>query len=100
MVITRSDHDIQSAVQDELEWTPEVDGHVVNPPVYYGDSLHVVLVYAGHRQDLLTVYGQSEANAIVARLQYCDRCLDKALSMGGMAKDAADEWNDAPGGIA
>lgn len=76
------------------------DGHVVSPAVYYGDSLHLVLVYAGHRVDLMTVYGQSEAAAIVARLQYCDRCLDKALEMGGgIPKSPEDEWNDAPGGI-
>lgn len=77
------------------------DGHVVSPAVYYGESLHLVLVYAGHRIDLTTVYGPSEAAAIVARLQYCDRCLDKALEMGGgVPKRPEDEWNDAPGGMA
>lgn len=76
-------------------------GHVVSPGVYYGESLHLVLVYAGHREDLLTIYGQREAAAIVARLQYCDRCLDKALAMGGgIPKRPEDEWNDSPGGMA
>lgn len=76
------------------------DGHVVSPAVYYGESLHLVLVYAGHRVDLMTVYGRSEAAAIVARLQYCDRCLDKALAIGGgIPKRPEDEWNDAPGGL-
>ena len=77
------------------------DGHVVSPAVYYGESVHLVLVYAGHRVDLTTVYGPSEAAAIVARLQYCDRCLDKALEMGGgVPKRPEDEWNDSPGGMA
>lgn len=76
------------------------DGHVVSPAVYYGDSLHLVLVYAGHRVNLTTVYGQSEAAAIVARLQYCDRCLNEALEMGrGVGKHPGEEWNDSPGGI-
>lgn len=96
-------HDWTSWEQRDIDYETRraaADGHVVNPTVYYGESLHLVLVYAGHRVDLTTVWGQSEAAAIVARLQYCDRCLDKALEMGGGApKRPEDEWNDAPGGI-
>lgn len=75
-------------------------GKVVAPAAYYGSSFHVVLVYAGHRVDLLTVFGQRDAAAIIARLQYCDRCLNEALAMGGgIPKRPEDEWNDAPGGV-
>lgn len=64
------------------------------------ESLHLVLVYAGNRVDQATIYGRSEAAAIVARLQYCDRCLDKALAIGGgIPNRPEDEWNDAPGGL-
>lgn len=75
-------------------------GKAVAPAVYYGQSFHVVLVYAGHRVDLLTVFGERDAAAIIARLQYCDRCLDKALTMGrGVPKSPEEDWNDAPGGV-
>ncbi|MFK4445218.1 hypothetical protein ABH944_005436 [Caballeronia udeis] len=75
-------------------------GRIVRRTAYYGESFHIILVHAGHRQDLLTVYGQKEATAIIARLQYCDRCLDEAMSMGGGIKQRPeDEWNDTPGGL-
>lgn len=75
-------------------------GKLLKQKPYYGDSFHVVLVHGGHRRDLLTVYGLKEAAAIVARLQFCDRCLNEAVQMGGGIKQsAADEWNNAPGGL-
>jgi len=67
--------------------------------VYFGQSAHVVLFYAGHRQDLLSVWGITIASAIVERLQYCDDCLNKALSMGGSAQTPADDWPEGTGGI-
>lgn len=77
-----------------------VKGQVVRQTPYYMASFHVVLVYAGQRADLLTVYGQKEAAAIVARLQYCDRLLNEAIAMsGGISKRPEDDWNAAPGGI-
>lgn len=75
-------------------------GHVIRQTPYYMASFHVVLVYAGQRADLLTVYGQKEAAAIVARLQYCDRLLNEAIAMsGGISKRPEDDWTAAPGGI-
>lgn len=75
-------------------------GEVIRKVDYYGESFHVVMVYAGQRRDLLTVYGQKEASAIVARLQYCDRCLNEAMRMGGgIHQRPEDEWNDVPGGL-
>ncbi|MFG0542151.1 hypothetical protein ACF8EA_18490 [Pseudomonas sp. YQ_5] len=77
------------------------EGRVVQKTVYYGDSYHVVLSYAGHRIDLLTVYGLPQAAAVVARLQYCDRLLDQEAKRGngGEAPPAGNEWADAPGGL-
>lgn len=75
-------------------------GSVIQMEEYYAKSFHVVLVYAGQRRDLLTVYGQKDAASIVARLQYCDRCLNEAMRMGGgIHERPEDEWNDVPGGL-
>lgn len=77
------------------------NGQIVQPPIYYGDSFHVVLVYAGHRIDLLTVYGRPQAAAIVARLQHCDQLLDaEAIRVGAGANPHIDgEWHHTPGGL-
>lgn len=75
-------------------------GRVLNLPAYYGSSFHVVMVYAGHRLDLLTVFGQVEAAAVVSRLQYCDRRLNEALEMGrGAGERPENDWYDAAGGM-
>lgn len=74
-------------------------GKVIQKKAYYGQSFHVVLVYAGHRRDLLTVYGQKEANAIVTRLQYCDRRLNEAINMGSGGQTPDEEWDNAAGGL-
>ncbi|MGX1018154.1 hypothetical protein AB7M33_000830 [Pseudomonas sp. Y3 TE3536] len=76
-------------------------GQVVQMPVYYGESFHVVLVYGGHRVDLLTVFGRQQAAAVVARLQYCDRLLEqeaKRLGAGDNPHVDAD-WHHSPGGL-
>lgn len=77
------------------------NGQVVQKPVYYGDSFHVVLVYAGHRVDLLTVYGGQQAAAIVARLQYCDQLLEQEVKHVGARNNpyVSAEWPDSPGGL-
>lgn len=75
-------------------------GQIIRKIAYYGESFHVVLVHAGHRIDLLTVYGRQESTAIVARLQYCDRRLNEAVNMGGgINQHPEDEWDDSPGGL-
>jgi hypothetical protein len=96
------EHDFTDWERRQLDYVIRdagTEGKAVNPTVYFGESANVVLVYAGHRQDLATVWGRAEAAAIVERLQYCDDCLNKALSMGGAAQTPADEWSDGPGGI-
>ena len=92
--------DDESRRQDYERRREGQNGRVPRQTPYYNCSLHVVLIYAGQRVDLLTVYGQKEAAAIVARLQYCDRALNAALSMnGGNRQRPEDEWADVPGGM-
>ncbi|MNG13571.1 hypothetical protein D3C84_972590 [compost metagenome] len=76
-------------------------GKVVQKPIYYGDSFHVVFVYAGHRIDFLTVFGRKQAAAIVARLQHCDQLLDaEAKRLGGRnIPPVNDDWHSSPGGL-
>ena len=97
------EHDLTAWEQRAIEYRVRDaslrSNKAINPTVYYGQSAHVVLVYAGHRQDLLSVWGITIASAIVERLQYCDDCLNMALSMGGSAQTPDDEWPDGPGGI-
>lgn len=38
--VTRSDHDIQTAVQDELVWTPDVDAARIGVAVEDGAVTH------------------------------------------------------------
>ncbi|MCE6978594.1 hypothetical protein EI534_14630 [Pseudomonas frederiksbergensis] len=77
------------------------NGQVVQPPIYFGNSFHVVLMYAGHRIDLLTVYGRPQAAAIVARLQHCDQRLDaEAKRIGAGTNPHTDgEWHHTSGGL-
>lgn len=74
-------------------------GEVIAPPVYYGNSAHVVMELAGHRVDLLEVFDQNIAGSIVARLQYCDRLLDAAVRKGGGWGETPEWDRNAPGGL-
>ncbi|MCY1435316.1 hypothetical protein D9M71_514060 [compost metagenome] len=78
------------------------NGQVVQKPIYYGDSFHVVLEYAGHRIDVLSVYGRKQAESILARLQYCDQLLDEeAKRVGSRSTNphASAEWHKSAGEI-
>lgn len=78
-----------------------IDRQVSHGSYYYIDSSHIVLELAGHRYDLLTVYGPQEAAAVLARLQYLDRQLDAAVKIGkGVPETPRDEWVDGPGDLA
>lgn len=96
-------HDKAEEEQRDLNHKARVAGArgvILKQTPYYALSFHVVLLYAGQRIDLLTVYGQKEAAAIVARLQYCDRALNEAIAMsGGISSRPEDDWNQSPGGI-
>ena len=87
----RHEHEIRQA---------SAKGAILKKKAYYAESFHIVLVYAGHRRDLLTVYGQKEAVAIVTRLQYCDRRLNEAINMGGGGgQTPEEEWDTTAGGL-
>lgn len=96
-------HDLAKAEQQRHEFEirqASAKGRVIGKTVYYGESFHIVLIYAGHREDMLSVYGQKESAAIISRLQYCDRCLNEAVNMGGgINNHPEDEWNQTPGGL-
>ncbi|MGC3983107.1 MAG: hypothetical protein QM808_17780 [Steroidobacteraceae bacterium] len=89
-------HDKTQDEQIEHEYRKRKDGlsrSVSRCPVYFGNSFHVVLLYAGQRIDLLDVYGPRPAAAIVARLQYCDDALDFAIGKGHRTgRDGFRDW--------
>ncbi|MGG6351652.1 hypothetical protein [Pseudomonas putida] len=76
-------------------------GEVVQQPIYYGDSFHVLLAYEGHRVDLLSVFGRKPAASVLARLQYCDRLLEQeAKHVGAGDNPHVDgDWHQSPGGL-
>lgn len=85
---------------DLEERKASANGRVIQKKAYFGESFHVVLSHAGHRRDIAEVYGHKEAAEIVARLVYCDRCLNEAAHMGGgIYQRPEDDWNQAPGGL-
>jgi hypothetical protein len=95
-------HDKASAEQAKNDLATRqagMRGAAILKPVYYGNSLHVVLAYEGHRIDLMEVFRPKPAAAIVARLQYCDRLLDEAAKMGNSAEPLDKEWTKSPGGL-
>lgn len=96
-------HDAAQQEQRDLEFAVRKaasNGKVLRVTPYYADSFHVVLVLAGHREDLMTVYGAKDAAAVVARLQYLDRCLDAVIAMGaGVPRQPEDEWHEVPGSL-
>jgi hypothetical protein len=98
-------HDLTQAEQRENAQRLQqasLDRKAFQPPVFFGESFHVALAYAGQRVDLLTVYGPPRAAAVVARLQLCDELLNRAAGKshttgGGPGED----WGrPAPGGLA
>lgn len=74
-------------------------GKVIQKKAYYGQSFHIVLEYAGHRRDLLTVYGHKETVAILRRLQYCDQRLNEAINIGSGGQTPGQDWKETPGGL-
>lgn len=96
-------HDGMQDEQQRLDYQQRkasARGQVIRKQSYYDKSFHVVLLYAGYRVDLVDVFGQKEAAAIVARLQYCDRRLNDATgAANGVAHSPADDWDHVPGGL-
>jgi len=67
---------------------------------YYQDSFVVSFEYLGQRNDLITVYGRTEALAILARLKACDEVMEAQARNGkGVPLTPRDEWGEQPGDI-
>lgn len=107
----RIEHRFKHQVHDRATWeqrdneaarqAASIERQVARATYYYADAFHIALELAGHRYDLLTVYGPQEAAAILARLQYLDRQLDAAVKIGkGVPEQPRDEWAEAPGDVA
>jgi hypothetical protein len=95
--LTREEQRAQTVAQQRASR----EGKVYQPAVYYGESFHVALAYAGQRIDLLTVYRAPRAAAVVARLQLCDELLNRASGKNhNTGGGAEEEWSrPAPGGL-
>ncbi|MFZ6769806.1 hypothetical protein ACO0LM_22360 [Undibacterium sp. Di26W] len=95
------DHNLtrEEAIRNDFEGREkQKEGKVIKAAVYYGQSAHVVLLYAGQRIDLLTVYDKARAADVVMRLQYCDRELDADGGKNSSHHEGA--WTtDTPGGL-
>lgn len=93
------------AVQEQREYEiarqqANIDRKVAHPSHYFADSSHIVYELAGHRHDLVTIYGPQDAAAVLARFQYLDRQLDAVLKIGkGVPEKPGNDWHDAPGDL-
>lgn len=96
-------HDWTQAEQEQQEFQAakaQRQGKLFRKQRWFGKSFHVSFDYLGQRNDVLTVYGQKEAAAIVMRLNACDSVLDALARRGqGTPLTPADEWGDQPGAI-
>jgi hypothetical protein len=96
-------HDWTQAEQEQQEFRAAVaqkQGKLIRKRRWFGKSFHVSFDYVGQRNDVLTVFGQKEAMAIVTRLNACDSVLDALAHRGqGTPLTPADEWGDQPGAI-
>lgn len=96
-------HDWTQAEQEQQEFQAakaQRKGKLIKKQRWFGKSFHVSFDYLGQRNDVLTVFGQKEAMAIVTRLNACDNVLDALARRGqGTPLTPADEWGDQPGAI-
>ncbi len=66
----------------------------------YQDSYHIVYEQLGQRYDIAAVYGQLEAQRVLAKLKALDELADNLGRKGGGAPlQPDDEWGDQPGDI-
>jgi hypothetical protein len=96
-------HDWTQAEREQQEYEmqqAQLDRKPLQKQRLYGNSFHVSFDYLGQRNDIMTVYGEKEAIAIVARMKACDDVLD-ALSHHGQGTPLSPEgeWGNQPGSI-
>jgi hypothetical protein len=70
------------------------------PTRYYSESFFVVLDYLGQRLDLAEVFGQRNANDILARLNLCDEYMKGIADARQMLPTRPEhQWSGATGSI-
>lgn len=75
-------------------------GRVIAKMPIYANSWHLSFVYLGQRNDLLTIYGQQDAEALLCRLQACNDVLNRQAGLAeGLSMSADDDWTDSPGDV-
>jgi hypothetical protein len=67
---------------------------------YYQDSYHLAFEYIGQRNDVATIYGRPEAQAVLARLKGVDEVMTAHANRGGGTPlRPQQEWVEQPGAI-
>lgn len=81
-------HGFDCKIHDKAEWEQERElelkeqaaaekkKKVPQPVKYFRRSFHVILRYVGQRVDVASVFGQKQAEGILARLQLLDQLMD------------------------
>lgn len=78
----------------------KTQGRTYSQLCYFGEAFHISFDYLGQRNDIATVFGRKQAEALVTRLQACDAAMDGRDGRGdGTALAPDDEWNYEPGDI-
>ena len=67
---------------------------------YYQESYHLAFEYIGQRNDVATIYGRPEAQAVLARLKGVDEVMTAHANRGGGTPlRPQQEWVEQPGAI-
>ena len=67
---------------------------------YYQESYHLAFEYVGQRNDVATIYGRPEAQAVLARLKGVDEVMTAHANRGGGTPlRPQQEWVEQPGAI-
>lgn len=76
----------------------QMNKRIVARKRYYDDSYHVIYMYMGQRFDVVTIYDEKRASAVVARLKACDSVMDNKNQMGeGEVLNPEEQWGETPG---
>lgn len=96
-------HDWARIEAEDHEFTirqAQMNGKLIRPTRYYGESWHLSFEYLGQRNDVLTIFGRKPALAVLTRLIAVDEVLDAHARMGdGVALTPGEQWGAQPGDI-
>lgn len=88
----------QLAIQDDKE-RARVHNRTYSAEIIYGHSSHICLYYLGQRHDLITVYGQVEANTIHQAINASLQVIKAKGGHAGAATTPQDQWKAGPGDL-